>query len=67
LLDQRFLTPHPATQRWWRQRDVCQRCTNRTVQPNHAWMCKESSMVCIDARSPGQVCGPDAKRFSPKA
>lgn len=34
-LDPRFLTVHPRTALWWRQRSKCEKCAHRVEGPEH--------------------------------
>lgn len=73
--DQRFMTVHPATKRWWKQRakcEACAKCINGGALTG-GMRCADSPkhnsgahLYCIDAREPGGVCGPKATRFTPK-
>lgn len=74
-----FLQPHPDTLRWWEQRQQCERCVNvrkrevgRRDMVSTVYSCKSAAFpgkrepYCIDARLPGQPCGPDAALFKEK-
>lgn len=79
-LDPRFLTVHPATALWWEQRQQCERCRhveidvpqmrcrkiNHPIGTGKGGAGRVIKMYCIDARLPGQPCGPDAALFKEK-
>lgn len=65
-----FSKPHPRTILWFEQREKCLTCA-----ANIGWRChltradinnRPRWAYCIDAREPGQPCGPDALMHSPK-
>jgi hypothetical protein len=65
-----FSKPHPRTVLWFKQRVQCETCA-----ANIDWRCHLTRVqinnrprwaYCIDAREPGQPCGPDALMHSPK-
>lgn len=75
--DTRFLTVHPRTALWWNQRAKCEACKHcRKVKPPSIAQGRMSCMItpmlgkgradCIDAREPGQDCGPKAILFQPR-
>ena len=75
-IDQRFLTPHPATALWWEQREKCEKCVHLNRQ-SYAIRCTKTTSIddfrksvsyayCIDARLEGAPCGPNAALFKPK-
>ena len=74
-IDTRFLTIHPATTLWHQQRDQCERCAHFALREGDEgesiMRCKAVRVAprrsrptlgayCIDARSEGAACGPDA-------
>jgi hypothetical protein len=81
-LDTRFLTVHPRTALWWKQREKCAKCAAVQIQPvNKAgygggWLCGSLPLGglgntkklsgCMSARDKGQPCGPRAALFVPK-
>lgn len=78
ITDTRFLTLHPRTALWWKQRKKCERCAHMERREGTA---REASMTmmkclvvkarngdaaCIGARDDGAECGPKARLFKAK-
>ena len=78
LLDQRFLTIHPATSAWWDQREKCESCRwlnlREGTEGEGVMRCTAVRVdqratrdllgaYCIDVRSESGLCGPDAKLY----
>lgn len=74
ILDERFLHTHPATLKWWAQRDKCEKCAHvlRHSDASGRYCVAVPKgrggqyVACIDARTEGKRCGPDAKLFEVK-
>jgi len=68
LLD--YAKPHPRTVLWFKEREQCLTCAAQSGWRCHLTKSDLSSSprwaYCIDAREPGQPCGPDARLHSPK-
>lgn len=74
VIDETFLTTHPATSAWAAQRPKCERCCHHVTR-GAALRCVRLVATgagadrhngygyCIDARLPGGVCGPDGVLF----
>lgn len=70
-IDTQFMTVHPATEAWWARRKMCKACKH--LDDNGGVMtCRKTVSnlpgrrrleYCIDARSEGGACGPDAVLF----
>ena len=78
ILDERFLTVHPATALWWRQRKLCERCKHLEqvtdasgkgilMQCGKAstWSAfgRQDHRACVQARSEHGCCGAEAKLY----
>lgn len=76
--DDRFLSVHPATVRWWAQRDQCARCAHKYLyDPGDPYLRAERCAAGrahskldvgaypIDMRLPSGKCGPAATMFVP--
>lgn len=77
-IDSTFLNPHPRTVLWNEQRKLCEVCVN-VVRKDEEVRCQLASagtqrveapmrsrklhIYCIDAREPGQPCGPTGDLF----
>jgi hypothetical protein len=80
-IDTRFLTVHPRTLLWWRQREQCATCAHLVETPENVRSKSGGGMQCgvvrayspsglascISARDEGQACGPDAVLWEPRA
>lgn len=71
-LDTQFLSPPPATEAWWRQRDQCEACSAcyREVGIGgmrcRAYIQNKNQVqhgYCIEARDKDGPCGPNAILF----
>ena len=51
LLDQRFLTLHPATAAWWEQRERCESCRWCSLREGNDG---EGMMICLAAPQPDE-------------
>ena len=72
--DTRFLSVHPRTLAWWREREQCLRCRNYRKMSSRLQYCAATPVArnrypaaCIDAREPGCPCGPQALLFEARA
>jgi len=76
-IDTRFLTIHPRTALWFKEREQCRACLHHSLIPpdgehrGHGERCAKGSRrwndwTCIGMRDEGSRCGPDAKLFTPK-
>jgi hypothetical protein len=81
-LDERFLTVHPRTVLWWKQRKQCAKCRHQLAQPSTrttkghlaggGLTCLATPIndavttSCITARDEGRPCGTKAALFEAK-
>ena len=77
MIDQRFLTVHPATMTWWDQRERCETCRHLKLsegtEGEGIMRCRKSpspgrpgAEFCLDARSGDGLCGPEARLYELK-
>lgn len=77
-IDERFLSVHPRTALWWKQREKCAQCVHYDVLPGTpktggGTVCRSMAAggpnklnSAITARDEGHVCGPAAALFVAK-
>lgn len=59
--------PHPRTVLWFKQRKKCDTCVaSRNNRCMLTRISPKQHAYCIDAREPGQLCGPQALYYVKK-